>query len=217
MITTVLMILQTLTGPTLEDITQLPPGAAGDLALKGQRHEPIVAVQEVESILQLPYPIELQLIERPIASDNGCLRNRWRLFFQGSTNIDPAQAVLARSYSMVEIALSDSAGCPSKDYVHLNPNVEPREGFASLVALEEIRSGARKPQFSCSDQTSSDLCFNAQSIRRELMELPVWAASSVDGGVELWLGRTGHIVTAVRLDFDDYEFVEVERRIPAPH
>lgn len=216
MIVLALLALQSLSAPTLEIVTRLPPDAAGDLILRGNQHARIVAIDEVVTTLQPPGITNLYLVEEALASEAGCSRKLWNATFRSEESADPSAATLMSAHSWYEIRLANSAFCPSNNYVRLNPRIDREAGFAALTILENIRAGAVKPKFSCADTTTSNLCRDFDAIRHELTMLSPWAVTRIDGNLELWLGTPGQVVTAVRFDLKEPGNVKIERRVPAP-
>lgn len=216
MLLVTLLTLQPLAAPTLDEVLHLPPAVAGDLVLRGQAHGRIVSVQEVHETLQPPELTTLHLVEDSLASKGGCSRKRWQASFRRGVNAGSVSAALANVYSMTELKLSASANCGANGYVHLNPSMDVESGLAALVTLDKIRAGTATWRFACTDKTTSGLCKDDATIRRELTMLSPWSVTRRDSYVELWLGTRGQIVTTVRFRPEQPNAVEIERRIPAP-
>lgn len=109
-----------------------------------------------------------------------------------------------------------SEECPTGQYVHLNPGVDPKLVFGPLMQLEQVRLRQRKVRFSCSDSTPSHLCADDRTIHRELAAISPWALSREGGSMIFWLGTPGEVLTEVRFDTAAPERVTVSRRIPPP-
>lgn len=217
MILLALIALQPLEVPTLQEVLQLPPAAAGDRVLQGKSHRRIASLHNMNDITRPPGIEELKLVEEAVVSEGGCSRKRWTAIFRHRENSDLALATLTSSYSTTEIKLAASATCGSDNYVHLNPGVDLETGFTALAKLDDMRAGLGNHQYACTDETGSGLCKDAASIRRELAALSPWFVTRKDKYLELVLGTTpGQVVTAVRFKLERPDAVEVTRRIPPP-
>ena len=103
MIAIALMLLQA--APTFNDVVNLPPKAAGDLALAGKQHLTIESVK-TSGIATAPGVMEAQLIERPMPLEAGCARRRWTVTFYAKADTDPNGGTIHSASSTTEIALS---------------------------------------------------------------------------------------------------------------
>ncbi len=203
--------------PTLAEVLQLPPANAGEVILEGKNHKTIKSVvQTTARYSQPPGWIQLELIEEARRIAGGCSRKRWIATFQHHENEIPDEAVLVRTYGRVEIAPTASQDCSKSSYVGLNSGVDLDDGFAALMKLEDIRSGAAQVAFSCSDLTGSQLCKDTETTRLELAAIEPWMVSFHEGSFELWLGEPGQIVTKVRLGSSSADPVTVARLVPPP-
>lgn len=222
MILTALLLLLQQTrqqAPMLAEVLKLPPAEASDLVLRNDAHGRIISVEEVKedrSRLQAPNVVELHLLEEPAKSRAGCSRTRWTAIFQGQAGQPIGKAVVTSTFNTTEIKLVTAGRCGSDAYVHLNPRLDKEAGFAALAWLERLRRGAGDERFACSDETQSGLCKDVGNIQRELTALRPWAVSRGKDHIELWLGVPGQVVTAVRFRPERQEFVEIDRRVPAP-
>lgn len=217
MIVAVAMLMQAPAPPTLAEVARLPPAAAGDLVLSGQQHGRIEAIVKPQAGgLEAPGVTERQFVEQAVAREQGCLRKRWTARFRVVSDANADAALLENTYSTTEITLSNSPVCPQGRYVHLNPGVDPQQAFDALVQLERVRSERHKMQFTCSDDTSSGLCTNARTTRRELAAITPWAVSREGRTLIFWLGVPGRAVTEVRFDTATPDRISVTRSIPAP-
>jgi hypothetical protein len=201
--------------PTPAEIERLPPAAAGELALVGQEHGPIVAVVRRDgSGMDPPGMVTIELVERAVAGEGGCSRTRWEIVF----GVGPDEHVSRRSgpRAGTEVALFRAGACPDDPYVPVGSNVEAPAALDILRHLDEIRSPRRRINFLCSDTTHSHLCFNARTIRREVARLSPWQILR-DGDVTiLWLGIRGQVVTELRYPAASPDRVTVKREIPPP-
>ena len=214
---TAFMLFQSASALTLSELAGMSPARAGALVLRGERHGPIEEIVPVPATgLALPNVIERQLVERAIPTEQGCLRRRWTVDFYAPPGKDVKTATLRAKRSATEIALSSSGKCPSGQYVLLNVGVDVRSAFDALTQLKQIRSGVRKVQFACFDETSSDLCSSAEATRSTLQKVAPWALSRSGVALAFWLGTPGHVVTEVQLDPQNPDNVTILRRIPAP-
>ena len=209
-------LAQVAPAPTFAEFKRLAPSIAGDLVLQGQTHGRIDSIIAPVGGLTAPGVVEAELVEQPVATEQGCVRKRWTVSFSAPPNADIDTATLDHSHSATEIGMPGTHGCRTASYAHLNPGIDRALGFRSLTALERIRLGARNLRFQCSDETSSGLCRDDRSILRVLNTLTPWAISRDANDVLIWLGTPGGIVTEVRFDLAEPSRVRVTRHIPAP-
>jgi len=199
--------------PTLAEIERLSPAAAGELALAGQDHGPIVSVVHRQGRgMDPPGLVSVELVERAVTHGAGCSRKRWTLaFFRRDA------AALSPPVPTTEVALLRSGTCPDGEYVDMNPDMESVQAFEALRYLDEIRLPQSRVRFSCSDRTSSHLCASPRTIRRELARISPWAVMQEGNVTIMWLGvRGGGVVTEVRYRAASPGRITVRRRIPPP-
>ena len=210
------LLSQVAATPTFAEFKHLAPSIAGDLVLQGQTHGPIESVIAPAGGSTAPGVVEAELVEQPVATEQGCVRRRWTVRFSAPPDADINTARPDDRYSATEIGMQRPRDCRTTSYVHLNPGIDQAQGFLSLTALERIRLGARNIRFQCSDETSSGLCRDDRTILRVLNTLTPWAISRDANDVLIWLGTPGEIVTEVRFDWAEPSRVRVTRHIPAP-
>ena len=203
--------------PTLATVESLPPGEAGGLVLAGKDHGPIAAIV-VPRLNNLPPGFaERQLVERPVAEKGGCVRKRWTVTFARKAGETESRVEGSDIWAGTEIALPGLAGCPDDDYVRLDPGLEPTQALPALKYLDALRGGDARASFTCSDQTTSDLCGDPKALRQKLAGLSPWALTRQNGQMVFWLGAPGAVVvTEVRYRPDRLDQVTVSRKIPAP-
>jgi hypothetical protein len=217
MILTTLILLALQSAPTLGAMERLSPQAAGEVVLAGQDHGPIVKIAPPKFPgMSAPGGVERQMVERPVASAGGCVRRRWILGFFHGPDVTQDEAALNSVSSTTEVALAGPTGCPDDGYAQLNGDITPAQAHAALGHLDDLRLRDAKAQFSCSDETRSNLCADTKTIRRELAKLSAWAVMRRNGETVFWLGGGGGAVTEVRYALTGPDRVVVERRIPAP-
>ena len=198
--------------PTLAEIERLSPSAAGELALAGQDHGPVVSVVlQPTRAMDPPGMVTLELVERAVAHVGGCSRKRWTLYFHRRDT-----AASSPPWHATEVALLRSGTCPDGEYVHMNPGIESPQAFEALRHLDEIRMPRSRVTFSCSDRTSSRLCASSRTIRRELARMSPWAVMREGDATILWMGVRGGVVTEVRYRAASPNRITVRRRIPPP-
>lgn len=209
-------LLQQPAPPMLNEVLPLPAAEAGDLVLSGNNHGLIVSVHEVNTQMQPPDVVQLQFVEEAARSKGGCSRIRWTATFQAGNGRTLGEAVLKSISGTTEIKLTPANSCGQNDYVHLNPGLDKKMGFAALMWLEGVLAGSDDQRFVCADNTGSGLCDDAGKIRQKLAALQPRAVTRTRGHFELWLGTPGQVVTALRFQPQESELIDIERRIPAP-
>jgi hypothetical protein len=215
------MILATMAvlaaAPTLAAVDSLPPKVAGEIALAGQDHAPIVRITAPKAgHMGIPGTVERQMIERPVADAEGCFRKRWTVRFRQREGLAEREAELSDASAIAEVALPAPAGCPDDGYVHVNPGLEPAQALAELSYLDEVRLRGAPVRFTCADETPSKLCVDPTQIRQALAKLTPWAVTHRDGDMVFWLDGPGGAVTEVRYRLPHTGEIAVSRRIPAP-
>lgn len=205
------LLLALVQAPTLAAVERLSPAAAGELALAGQAHGPVESVERVVMHMAPPGVHELEMLERPVKVADGCLRKRWTVAFLEQPG---REAVMTGAQGVDQLSLAPSGACPTGRYVHLNPGLEPSQGFATLRDLQAFTAGRDATGFTCTDETTTGLCKDPSAVRREVGRLRPWAITRVDGDMAVWLGVPGEAVTEVR--FKAAGDVAVSRRIPNP-
>ena len=214
LMTAILLALQA--APTLAMVESLPPGEAGELVLAGRDHGPIAAIV-VPRLNDLPPGFaERQLVERPVAEKDGCVRKRWTVTFARKAGEAESRPESSDLWAGIEVALPGLAGCPDDGYVRLDPGLAPIQALPALKHLDALRSGDAQASFTCSDQTTSDLCGDPKALRRKLAALSPWALTRQNEQMIFWLGVPGQVVTEVRYSLAHPKHVTVARRIPAP-
>ncbi len=166
--------------------------------------------------MNAPGVIDAHLVERPLATTQGCTRVRWTVRFRADPNDALDHAIPEDRYPMTEIARSKASECPNADYVHLNPGVTLSQGFAVLEQLDRLRSRKAKFAIQCADQTQSGLCDREAAIPAELSRLKPWNISADPNGFLIWLGTPGGTVSEVRFDSREPRRASISRAIPAP-
>jgi len=215
------LLLAAAATPTLEEIMRLPPATAGELALAGYPHEPIVEVRHEGDALPSPGTTELTMVERATKlPGGGCLHHYWRVSFSrlhsddtgGSQYLD-----VDRARSRPEVALGSGAGCPTGGYVGTHLDLAPAVAIAELTRLHEWRAGHGAPRYRCTDRTGSRLCVTAVGLRRELARVQPWMILREQNEIVMWMGQRGGIVTELRyVPGDQLTTATVTRFIPAP-
>ncbi|MDZ7281894.1 hypothetical protein N4G62_07620 [Sphingomonas sanguinis] len=210
------VLLQTGAALSFGDARRLPPTVAGERLLKGVQHGPIEAFVAPVGGMNAPGVIDANLVERPIATTQGCTRIRWTVRFRADPDDALDHAIPDDRYPMTEIAPSKASGCPTADYVHLNPGVTLSQGFDILEQLDRLRSGEAKFAIQCADQTHSGLCDSEATIPAKLSRLKPWNISADPNGFLIWLGTPGQTVNEVRFDSRQPDHAWVGRYYPAP-
>lgn len=217
MILSTVALLAVQVAPTLATVEALSPLAAGELVLAGKDHGPIVKiVVPGPGGMNAPGAVERQMVEQLVASAGGCSRRRWTVQFFHGPGVTEDQASLSAAWSATEVALPGPAGCPDDGYVHLNPGFEPVRAFTALRRLDDLRRGEAGIQFTCSDETPSNLCADPAKIPLALAKLSPRVLTDEDGETVFWLYDSGAAVTDVRYSATRPDQVSVSRRIPAP-
>lgn len=216
-----LLLLAASATPTLEEVAQLPPATAGELALAGYSHEPIVEVRHEGDALPPPGTTELTMIERTTAlPGGGCLRHFWRVSFSRLHRDEtggPHYLDVDRARSRPEVALDSGGGCPTGGYVGTHPDLAPAVAIGELRRLHAWRAGHDAPRYRCTDRTGSRLCATAAGLRRELARTAPWMIKRERDEIVLWMGQRGGVVTELRyVPGDRVTTATVTRFIPAP-
>jgi hypothetical protein len=201
--------------PSLASLEHLSPAAIGDVVLRGRDHGVIESVAPDRG-LDPPGVVKLKLTERPSRISGGCVRKQWTASFVSEPEKPRSSATFKDAYSAFEVALPSASGCANGQFAYVNSGMELEHALGALGHLRNLRSGKARVRFSCTDSTGSDLCRTSKAIRRELARLPAWAVTRKAGGIEIWLGQPGQIVTAVRYSETLPDQIRVDRRIPAP-
>lgn len=211
------LLLLAVAAPTLAAIRRLPPEAAGEAALAGLPHAPIVAVRSVSPGLTPPGLTELEMIERarPLAG-GGCLRQRWVVTFSGPALQAANLRRLDGARPRREIAAQDNRRCPTGVYAEVGPGLSPPMAVAELARAAAWQAGREPPAYRCSDETSSNLCATPTMLRNGLAPLRPWMVAREGEDVLIWLGHRAGVVTELRYSRADPGVVHVTRRIPAP-
>jgi hypothetical protein len=200
----------------LVEVERLSPSAAGALLLADRDHGPIEAMLTTPSwAVALPNTVNLELVEKAAILGHGCSRRRWTASFSFIAKPREA-AVLSGVWSRMEVALRTTSRCPDAAFAYLNGQIEAEQAIESLEQLDHIRASRGRFDFSCSDGTTSNLCTNAGTIRRELRKLSPWAVMRQGGETIFWLGAAGQMVTEVRYRNPLSKDVIVSRKIPLP-
>ncbi len=164
-----LLLLAAVAAPTLGEVARLPPAAAGDLALVGYPHAPIVEVRPGPGGLAPPGVAELTLVERPTAlPGKGCLRQYWNVSFRRNPEEPSAAQRRVGAQSYIEVAIRSGDGCPSTGYVGANSGVSPAVAVAELARLHDWQAGMNMPEYRCVDRTDSDFCAAPERTRQEI-------------------------------------------------
>jgi hypothetical protein len=220
MILALAMALTAQTAPTLSSIRRLPPRAAGEVALAGQKHGPIETVVPANRTMLAPGHVALEMVERSRSIGVGCARRRWIVGFFSGAQPTAGSAKMTSVYARDEVALRRSSRCPRAGYVHVHGGLERGAALAPLLHLDRIQRGSRKVRFSCVDRTKSRFCGTPASLQLTLAGLKPWAVTQDKKVVKFWLGRAGgregDAVVELRYSTDDPADISVERRIPAP-
>jgi hypothetical protein len=220
MILALAMALTAQTAPTLSSIRRLPPRAAGEVALAGQKHGSIETVVPANRTMLAPGHVALEMVEQARSIGVGCARRRWIVGFFSSAQPAAGSAKMTSVYARDEVALRRSSRCPRDRYVHVNPGIEPRAALAPLLYLDRIQSGRAKVRFSCVDRTRSGFCGTPELLRRTLAGLVPRVVTREKNVIEFLLYRSewreGDAVVKLRYSTDDPANISVERRMPAP-
>lgn len=212
-----MLTVQAAPAPKLSDIAGLSQRAAGELVLRGEPHAPIAAVEPRPRIgLMFADESELALVERPVATPQGCIRGRWIVVFLPDRSSNDASPRVNRARKDIEIARSTRRGCADAAYVTLAHGMTPIESFTTLATLERVRDPRTRVGFECVDVAETGLCAGESAIRRAISELTAWLILRKAGEDLVWLGDRGRIVTELRFDRATPDRVVVDRRIPAP-
>lgn len=220
MILAMAMLLSVQTPPTVASIQRLTPKAAGDVVLAGKDHDVItdVVVRKV-GVLQPPGLVELEMSERAKMIAGGCVRKRWTVNFNGSPSA-PSDATLSGAYSINEVALRRSTGCPSNGYAQVGSGLEPSPALVGLAYLDRIQRRIAKAEISCLDSTSSGLCNNPKTLRQGLEKITPWLVKQEGDLMILWLGDAKRqymqAVTEVSFSAMTPDKITITRRTPAP-
>jgi hypothetical protein len=201
--------------PSIGSIEGLQPAAIGEVLLRGRDHGVIERVAPDHGFGP-PGMVKLKLTERPSPISGGCLRKQWTATFYHNPASADGTAIFSDASVTSEVALPTTSGCKKGEFVHVNPGLNIEEALSALGHLQQVRSGAAKVRFSCSDSTGSRLCRTPEFIRQELSRLPAWAVTKRNGNIEFWLGEPGQVVTAVNYSETALGRVRVQRRIPPP-
>jgi hypothetical protein len=227
MIFTTMAVLALQVAPTLAEFDKLPAQAAGEIALAGHDHAPIVKVVDPPRGMDAPGTTRREMIERSAhetaSGTEGCSRKRWTVMFFQDPKDPKGDARLSDAWSGTEVALPGPAGCPDKApddapgerYVRV-AGMEPAQALAALKRLDDLRLHGAEARFTCADETASNLCGDPESLRPALAKLSPWAVTLRGGETIFWLGRPGQVVTEVRYRVDRPDIVKVSRSIPAP-
>ena len=134
MILATMLLLAAHPAPTLADIKLLSPQAAGDVALAGQFHNPIVEVI-IPGTQGMGPPgfVQIEMLERATPTTGACARRRWIVAFSGGTGGPMNDARLMGGDAGIEVASRRAADCPSNGYVHLNGGLDTTQAVAALA------------------------------------------------------------------------------------
>ncbi|WP_347093013.1 hypothetical protein [Sphingomonas parapaucimobilis] len=214
----ILLVLALQMGGALSfgEARRLPPVVAGERLLKGVDHRPIETFIAPAGGMNAPGVIDVDLVERPFAIDQGCSRIRWTVRFRASPNDMLDHATPEGRHQTTEIARAKPTGCSTANYVHLNPGVDTLQGFAILEQLHRFLSGKAKFVIQCADETASGLCDKEAAIPAELARLKPWNISASPNGFLIWLGTPGKTVSEIRFDPHRPGRAWVNRSVPAP-
>ena len=217
MIVTTMMLIFAQAIPTLAAIERLSSEIAGDVALAGRDHNPILEI--VVPKVTGPEPagfVELQMVERALPMVGGCVRRRWTVNFYRAATATANDTKLSDAHATTEVALRRATGCQSNSYVHLNGGLDATQAITALTQLNNIRRGQVKAKFSCSDSTSSNLCAMPRAMPSELAKIIPWAVMREGEATTFWLVDRGQTVTEVRYSGVFPNRIIVKRSTPPP-
>lgn len=212
------LLLQVATGPTVAAFDRLPPEGAGVVALEGKDHAPI---ERVEHVPPGPVPppglIERDLIERPARNGAACVRKRWRAAFAPSGPDRQAAHVLESVHPVNEIALAKADGCPTGEYVHVNPGLDVATAIDVLKVADPMLTARRSVRFACKDETGGgEFCRSRASILRAIASRTPWVITRADRGFEIWLHGSQPDVITLRFDPRAPDRASIILKYPAP-
>lgn len=214
------LLLAAAATPTLEEVTRLPPAAAGELALAGYPHAPIVEVRREGDALPPPGTTELTMVERATRlPGGGCLRHYWRVSFSRLDPEEPAGPQYLdrdRARSHPEVAISSGGACPKTGYVGTNAGVAPAVAIVELARVQRWRGGHGAPRYRCTDRTGSRLCATAAGLRRELARVEPWMILREREEIVMWMGQRGGVTELRYVPSNHVATATVTRFIPAP-
>ena len=211
------LLLTMQTPLTFGEALRLPPAEAGERALSGLRHGPIVHVQRPQDLMGPPGFVRLILQEQPSRKPEGCIRHWWSVQF----NHDPAtpveQARLVESSRGSEVALAIEQNCPEAGYSGFAGNLDAATTLSALRKLEQVIVGATNPPIVCRNSTPSYLCEDRQTTLRELGTLrPGFVMIDQRGRLEFWFGAQGQAQTTAIFESDEDSTLLVSRSAPLP-
>lgn len=202
---------------TLGETLRLPPTEAGDRALAGLQHGPIVTVERLPPAhLMPPGWVMVEMKEAPRREAQGCVRTVWVLRFIHDPSSPEDAARISSFGPRPEIALTSSQGCPETGYAKFAGKLTIPLAFSALQRLDSVIAGKDKRQIVCRNTTPSYLCENRQTTLRELAAIRPWMVTDHNGPLEIWLGTPGQVITTVTFDSDPNLPLVVSRLVPAP-
>lgn len=203
--------------PALGAIERMTPEAAGDLVLAGRHHGPIATVaRQAATGMDPPGLVELDLVERTVTEQGGCIRRRWTATFRYEVGTPAETAILSEARAATEVALPAGKSCPSGQYAGVGPGTATDAAVSALRHLARIRQFGDAVRVACTDETTSGLCAGPQAMRDALARIEPWAVWARGTETGLWLGKPGQIVTEIRYSTSDPMSVAIKRSVPAP-
>lgn len=209
-----LSLLAATAAPTLEEITRLPPAAAGELALAGHPHAPIVEIRRGWPGSLPPGLTELLMTERPTAlPGGGCMRRQWSVGFRR----DAVPYRLEGAFASTEITVRSGRDCPTTGYVEIGDGVSADRAVGEMTRVQGWWAGNNPPHYRCTDHTDSRLCATSAELRLQLARTTPWMIKREREEIVLWMGQRGGVVTELRyVPGDRVTTATVTRFIPAP-
>lgn len=207
---------------TTHEALELPPVEAGEWALAGLEHGPIIEVERVKD--HMAPPGEVAMIYREAASQVplGCARRWWRVAFanQQTPSVDQAEAdrgarVISRN-SGYEVALTSSEQCPIDGYALVSNGLPVSVALHALRRLRQVAAGKPSLAIECTDKTSSDICKSPTNTLNELGSLPARMVEYLNGPFSIVLGVPGQPMTLVMFGGSKSNTMQVSRFLPAP-
>ncbi|MDM7956193.1 hypothetical protein [Blastomonas sp.] len=207
---------------TVSEALELPAAEAGDWALAGLEHGPIVEAERVKN--QMAPPGEVVMIYREAASrvPLGCARRWWRVAFadRRTPSVDQAEAELGiRAISRnsgYEAALSSSEPCPIDGYALVSKGLPVSVALDALRKLRQVAAGESSLAIECKDSTRSDICKSPTNTLTELGSLPARMIEYHNGPFSIVLGVPDQPMTLVMFGAPKSNSMQVSRFLPAP-
>lgn len=207
---------------TVDEALALPPAEAGEWALAGLEHGPIVGAERVNN--RTGPPGEMVMIYREAASQvpMGCSRRWWRVAFTDRQAPSVNQREAQRGIRFIsrnpgyEAVLSTSNQCPIDGYAIVANGLPASVALEALHTLRRVAAGETPFAIECTDKTQSDLCKSPANTLNELGSLPAKMVAYHNGPIDVVLGAPGQALTVVNFGGSVPNTLQVSRFLPTP-